>query len=193
MLNIISQIMTVRNNILNIIMELQQQTPHQFFRPYNANPWKKNLPDCAVRAVSLAINMPYVDVCRRLGVSFKRGHGLIRDSGVYLQKIKDAFDDYFDIVVDFYETLPPEDIPDVEYDTAALFADDDVGNTEQTLVQWMLLNRGSGLFIVGLHSPETGGGAHLVCASTNSLKFFDTWDCSDWRVDAWLRVKKRER
>lgn len=174
------------------------ETTHEFFRKYNANPWNRNLPDCAIRATSLAINMPYVDVCKKLRVSFKNGHGLIRDSGIYLQKIKNAFDDYFDVVVDFGEELPQDAIPEIEYDTSQLFDDDEYSdfpkkNSEIDLVQWMILNRGLGLFLVGLHSPLPGGGAHLVCASTKSMKFFDTWDCSSWKVDAWMRVKKREQ
>jgi hypothetical protein len=141
--------------------------------------------------------MPYVDVCRKLGVSFKNGHGLIRDSGIYLQKIKDAFDEYFDVVVDFGEELPPEDVPEIDYDTSHLFDDDEEymdspnENSEMSLAEWMVLNKGLGLFIVGLHNPTNGVDGHLVCASTLSMKFFDTWDCSDWKVDAWMRVRKR--
>lgn len=166
----------------------------RYFRPYNANPWNKYIPDCAVRAVSLAINMPYVDVCRKMGVSFKTGHGLIRNTGLYLEMVKSAFDEYFDIVVDFDETLPEGEIPEIDVDTAALF--DEEGdmpvNTEINLSEWMLLNKGSGLYVVGLHNPENANEGHLVCASTVTMKFFDTWDCSDYKVDAWMRVKKRE-
>jgi len=170
---------------------------HPYFRRYNRNPWNKNLPDCAIRATSLAINLPYVDVCKRLNVSFKTGHGLIRDSGIYLEKIKAAFDDYFDVVVDFEEQLPQDMIPNIDYDTASLFDDDEEydgeKNSEMNLVEWMNINRGTGLYIVGLHSPYSSGGAHLVCASTLTMKFFDTWDCSSWKVDAWMRVRKREK
>lgn len=170
---------------------------HTFFRKYNANPWKRNLPDCAIRATSLAINMPYVDVCKKLRVSYKNGHGLIRDSGIYLQKIKSVFDDYFDVVVDFSEELPDEFVPQVDYDTTNLFDDDDnyempKENNEIDLIEWMSLNRGSGLFVVGLHNPiDSSCGGHLVCASTNKMQFYDTWDCSEWKVDAWMRVRKR--
>ena len=182
---------------LNNNMSRPDRQVHEFFKRYNANPWKRNISDCAIRATSLAINMPYVDVCRKLGVSFKNGHGLIRDSGIYLQKIKDAFDEYFDVVVDFGEELPPEDVPEIDYDTSHLFDDDEEymdspnENSEMSLAEWMVLNKGLGLFIVGLHNPANGVDGHLVCASTLSMKFFDTWDCSDWKVDAWMRVRKR--
>ena len=180
-------------------MAENNRNKRSFFRKYNANPWKLNLPDCAIRATSVALNMPYVDVCRRLNVSFKRGHGLIRDCGIYLNKIKSAFDEYFDVVVDFSEELPPEDIPSVDYDTTHLFDDEDEfelpqQNSEMDLAQWMELNRGLGIFVVGLHSPAgMSCGGHLVCASTLSMKFFDTWDCSKWKIDAWMRVRKREK
>jgi hypothetical protein len=42
--------------------------------------------------------MDYELVCKRLGVSFKRGRGLIRDTGIQLDDIKEKFNDYFDIV-----------------------------------------------------------------------------------------------
>ena len=163
-----------------------------FYR-YNANPGKADIPDCAVRSVSLALKMPYVDVCRRLGVSFRDGHGLIRNSGIYMQKLKDEFDDYFDVVVDFEEELPDDALPEVEYDTAALFDDGEIygRNDEMTLSEWMELNRGTGRYIVGLHSPSSKANGHLVCVSTNRMEFYDTWDCSDWKVDAWMRVRRR--
>ena len=176
---------------------MDSDTIHPYFRRYNRNPWNKNIPDCAIRATSLATNLPYVDVCRRLGVSFKNGHGLIRDSGIYLEKIKSAFDEYFDIVVDFSERLPDEDIPDIGDDTASIFDDDEEydgeNNSEMNLAEWMDLNAGTGNYIVGLHSPYSSGGAHLVFVSTRLMKFYDTWDCSQWKVDAWMRVKKREK
>lgn len=177
-------------------MEQKRTQPSAFFARYNINPWKKNLPDCAIRSTALAINIPYLDVCRTLGVSFKNGHGLIRNGGIYLQKIKDAFDDYFDVVVDFSEELPPDALPDGVEDTTELFQDNDEidsssENSEINLEEWMRLNAGTGIYIVSLHNPSSFYGGHLVCVSTNAMKFFDTWDCSKWKVDAWLRVNKR--
>jgi hypothetical protein len=42
--------------------------------------------------------MDYEKVCKRLGVAYKRGWGLIRDTGIKLDNIKDKFDEYFDKV-----------------------------------------------------------------------------------------------
>ena len=49
---------------------------------FNANPWKKNIPDCAIRAVVMAIGMKYELVCEAFGAAWKRGRGLIRDTGI---------------------------------------------------------------------------------------------------------------
>ena len=108
------------------------------------------------------------------------------------------FNDWFDVVVDFREHLPPEDIPEVDYDTTHLFDDDDGfsdsprKNSEMSLSEWMVVNSGTGMYLVAVHNPIRGGGAHLVFVSTQAMKFYDTWDCSSWKVDAWMRVKKRE-
>jgi hypothetical protein len=42
--------------------------------------------------------MDYEKVCKRLDVSYKRGWGLIRDTGITLDVIKEKFDEYFDKV-----------------------------------------------------------------------------------------------
>lgn len=65
---------------------------------FSFNPWKAKVGDCAIRAIVAAIGMRYELVCKELGVSWKRGKGLIRDTGIDLDKIKSTFDSYFDIV-----------------------------------------------------------------------------------------------
>jgi hypothetical protein len=149
------------------------------------------IPDCAIRAISQGIKMPYVDVCKRLGVSYKKGHGLIRNSGIYLKRIETMFDEYFDIVVDFDDTLPPDEIPEMEFDTTTLFDDEPETlekSNEMNLEQWMRINVGTGRYLVALHSPENSSG-HIVYVNTMAMKFFDIWDCSKWKVDAWMRIK----
>lgn len=163
-----------------------------FFREYNANPWKRRIQDCGVRSTSLATNIPYEEVCKMLGVPLETGHGLISNAKIYLRKIKRIFDPYFDIVVDLKETLPKDAIPKTEYDTASLF--DDVeprDNCEISLAQWMELYRGTGLYLVACRQPIGPKINHLVCVSTNTMKFFDTFDCSGFKVYAWMRVKNR--
>lgn len=53
-------------------------------RRFNFNPWKAHVGDCAIRAVCAAIGMRYELVCKEFGVSWKRGKGLIRDTGIDL-------------------------------------------------------------------------------------------------------------
>lgn len=69
----------------------------------NYNPWKARRPDCAIRAIVAATGLDYRVVCKRLGVSWKNGIGLIRDTGIDLEDIKHKFNDYFDIIEDFNE------------------------------------------------------------------------------------------
>lgn len=69
----------------------------------NFNPWSKRLNDCPIRAVSAATGLKYQEVCKRFGYSWKNGYGLIRDTGATLDEIKSKFNEYFDIVEDFYE------------------------------------------------------------------------------------------
>lgn len=78
---------------------------------FSFNPWKKLRPDCAIRAISAATLLDYREVCKQLGVAYKNGMGLIRDSGIDLEMIKSKFSDYFDIIEDFaenYSFVPDE-------------------------------------------------------------------------------------
>ena len=54
----------------------------------NFNPWQVRAPDCAIRAIVAATGLDYREVCRRFGVSWKNGRGMIRDSGIDLDDIK---------------------------------------------------------------------------------------------------------
>lgn len=78
-----------------------------FYR-FNFNPWKQRIGDCAIRAVSAGIGMSYIDVCKALHVAWKKGYGLVRDTGIDLEDIKKTFNDYFGNVTDFSEEVPDE-------------------------------------------------------------------------------------
>ena len=54
----------------------------------NYNKYHKNIGDCAIRAIVAGIGMDYDLVCKRFGMSWKKGHGLIRDTGIDLELIK---------------------------------------------------------------------------------------------------------
>ena len=83
---------------------------------FNANPWKQHIPDCAIRAVTMAIGLRYELVCKKFGVSWKRGRGLIRDTGIQLEDIKRVFNGYFGAIVDFNEEMPPDLVENPAFD-----------------------------------------------------------------------------
>lgn len=172
---------------------------------FSFNPWKKNIGDCAIRAVVAAIGMKYELVCKEFGVSWKRGYGLIRDTGIDLEDIKQTFDEYFDVVEDFNEELPQDLMDDpafaqARFMNAALGIEDNCSGI--TLAEFLDLYRGQGTFLVGLVSnPDAKSAAckrpnagHIVCAKCLRGKdgyAFDTWDSSELLVDSFMRVKKK--
>lgn len=172
---------------------------------FNANPWRKNIPDCAVRAIVMAIGMKYELVCRKLGMAWRRGYGLVRGFGVTLFDIKKAFGEYFDVVQDFNEKMPPELAASGEFaDTLAIDARLGVAENTSggTLAEFLDLYEGQGTFLVGLvgdpsaknpsHRDPSDG--HIVCTRClRGMEGFaiDTYDSSDMAVDAFMRVSKR--
>lgn len=48
----------------------------------NGNPWGNNLPDCTIRALAVALNHSYVDLCKILGKKCKKGYGMTDPDGV---------------------------------------------------------------------------------------------------------------
>ncbi len=82
-------------------------TMKTFYR-FNFNPWNQRIGDCAIRAVSAGIGMSYIDVCKAFHVAWKKGYGLVRDTGIDLEVIKKTFNDYFGNITDFAEEVPDE-------------------------------------------------------------------------------------
>lgn len=70
---------------------------------FSFNPWGKRISDCSIRAISAATGLDYRVVCKMLGYAWKNGYGLIRERGASMKHIKQVFNDYFDIIEDFYE------------------------------------------------------------------------------------------
>lgn len=175
---------------------------------FNFNPWKANVGDCAIRAIVAATGLDYRAVCKQLGVSYKKGRGLIRDTGIDLQEIEIVFSDYFDIIEDFYDNneFVPDEMrgskEDLELAKFDLLNDiDAVSRT--TLNEFIEMYRGNGTFLVSLdRNPEAKNvsarreGGHIVCVKCNPrLKkqgFIDTWDSGEMLVDAYMRVAKTE-
>lgn len=136
-------------------------------------------------------------------MSWKRGKGLLRDSGIDLELIKEKFDPWFDIVEDYTEELPPELANDPAF-TQAAFLDAALGVDDQptgiTLAEFLELYRGAGTFLVGLvpnpHAERAScrrPGGHIVCARCFRGKepyAIDSWRSDQLLVDSFMRVKK---
>lgn len=165
-----------------------------YFYKCNYNPWKKKINDCAIRSVSAALNMSYVEVCKAFHVAWKNGYGLIRDTGIDLDDIKQTFDEYFDSVTDFNEDLPKDAKMQAMDDEMTKFDADngiDSASSGITVNEFIDMHRGEGLFLVGCITPDHDRDGHIVYVNTNALRFVDTFDCGDFIVDAWLHIKQR--
>jgi len=171
---------------------------------FNANPWNKYIPDCAIRAVVMAIGMKYELVCKAFGVAWKRGRGLVRDTGISLDDIKSTFSGYFGNVVDFNEEIPPELAEDPDFiDTMKM--DAELGVSEQTsgltLAEFIDLYDEQGWFLVGLVGNQEAENkavsnrddGHIVCVRCVPGKAgyaIDTFDSSEMIVDSYMHVVK---
>lgn len=165
-----------------------------YFYKCNYNPWKKRIGDCAIRSVSAALNMSYIEVCKAFHVAWKNGYGLIRDTGIDLDDIKQTFDEYFDSVTDFNEDLPKDAKMQAMDDEMTKFDADngiDSASSGITVNEFIDMHRGEGLFLVGCVTPDHDRDGHIVYVNTNAPRFIDTFDCGDFVVDAWLHVKRR--
>lgn len=142
---------------------------------FNFNPWQAHAPDCAIRAISAATGLDYREVCKRLGMSWKKGRGLIRDAGVGLDVVEKVFDEYFDIVEDYYDNY--EFVPDEYKGTLYAKQLDDfdkqhgIGAVSKTTLDEFVNNfKNQGIFIVGLvtnpnaKNPKSRRlGGHFTC------------------------------
>ena len=176
---------------------------------FNFNPWKKHLQDCAIRAISGATGLSYKEVCKKLGVSFKNGYGLIRDNGIDLDVIEEKFSDYFDIVEDYYDNhdfVPDEYVGSKEDASMRKFEELNGINaiSKTTLNDFCDEFAGQGRFLVGLvGNPEAENKAvrnhkdgHIVYVNLDRRSkrqgFVDIYDAGEMLVDSYMRVAKRE-
>ena len=176
---------------------------------FNFNPWKAHINDCAIRAISGATGLDYREVCRQLGVSYKNGKGLIRNIGIDLNDIENKFNDYFDIVEDYYDNYaftPDEFEGSKEDEEIRKFEElqgiDAVSKT--TLNDFCNEFAGQGKFLVGLvGNPDakvteyrSKGAGHIVYVnlSPNAKRqgFIDTFDSGELLVDSYMRLKTVE-
>lgn len=172
----------------------------------NFNPWNRRLQDCSVRAISAATGLKYQEVCKRLGYAWKNGHGLIRETGASLDSIKSKFDEYFDIVEDFYDDyyFIPDEMQGTKQAQDLIDFDDKEGISPIsgiTLNEFVDMFKGQGTFLVSLEGnpdakrPAARSGGHVVCVKCNpkfKQGFIDIWDSGEMLVDAYMRIKKPE-
>ena len=172
----------------------------------NFNPWKAHIGDCAIRAIAAATGLDYRIVCKKLNQPIKPGQGLLSDDGIDLYDIFAAFDEYFDIVEDFYANqafVPPE--MEGSEEAMALDAYDEMNGIDAvsrtTLAEFISEYANQGVFLVSLEGnpsakkPVARSGGHIVCVRCVPGKrhcFIDTWDSREMYVDSFMRVKKPE-
>lgn len=177
---------------------------------FNFNPWKKrNVDDCAIRSISAATGLDYREVCKRLGVAWKNGQGLIRKTGIDLNDVKHIFNEYFDIIEDYVDDfafVPDEFKDSTENDELLAFELQngiDPTSSGLTVEDFIEQFKDQGAFLVGcVSNPNATNinarkeGGHLVYVDcrrgAERQGFYDTWDSSEMLVDAYMRVKHRE-
>lgn len=140
-------------------------------------------------------------------MSYKNGYGLIRDTGIDIDIVKHVFNDYFDVVEDYYDNYAfvPDEVKGTPLekqvdDIDAKLGLDAVSNT--TLDSFIDEYKNQGIFIVGLVGNPNAkdfkytsryGSGHFTCVKClvgQKQGFIDTWDCGPMLVDCFMRVKK---
>lgn len=181
---------------------------NQYWINFNFNPYKQRIGDCSIRAIVAAIGLAYREVCNRLHKTFKKGKGLLRDSGIDLEDVKKVFQPYFDVIEDFYEDntfIPPElEKSKANADMEAFDNDNMIGLASGiTLNEFVDMFKNQGSFLVSLEpNPESDdeeckhGDNHIVCVKCipgiRKQGFIDIWDSGDMLVNAYMRVAKTE-
>ena len=172
----------------------------------NFNVWNKFIGDCPIRAVSAATGLKYQEVCKRFGYSWKNGHGLIRDTGATIEEIKSKFNEYFDIVEDFYDDYDfvPDEFKGTDAEQELIDFDNqhNIGPSAGiTLNEFVDMFKNQGTFVVSLtgnpnaKNKSCREGGHVVCVKCNrghKQGFIDFWDSGEMLVDAYMRIKKKE-
>jgi len=169
----------------------------------NFNPWQKNIDDCAIRAVSAATGLNYKEVCKKFKIKYKNGYGIVRQTGVDIDYIHSIFNEYFDVVEDYYENnmFIPDEMSQEDIDLIGALDDGSLASG-MTLNDFIDMFEGQGVFLVGLQenlkakSENARHGGHIVCANLNKSNrtpcFYDTWNSGEMLVDMYMRVKRRE-
>lgn len=168
-------------------------------KKFNANPWHQRIGDCAIRALVIGLGFDYKEACKQLGVACKRGHGLVRNSGIDLYDIKSKFSSFFDVVEDFEEDqdFVPDEFKGSEDDIRIQSMESSLkvpGTLGITLREFIQLFKGQGQFLVGLITNDDKKDGHIVfvnCAPGMGYAV-DTFSSSlNFLVDSYMRIKHR--
>lgn len=164
------------------------------FKFKNLNPWGKKIEDCAVRAVSAALAMKYPAVCELFRKKCVPGTGMAGVEGIDLGLVKKRLGPFFDRVEDAndleFDARPPE-FADMEYDPEF----DESPDLGFSLDEFCDAYAGTGRYMVAVVPATVWKGrnlyGHVVYADLRPGKgfFFDTWDCGNRTVLAYMKVK----
>lgn len=180
----------------------KRKTAGEHFYMKNFNPWAVSKGDCAIRALSAALAMKYVDVCRNLNVRFKNGVGMMKDGVQTLITVpKSPLARYFDsprlLRANGMRPAPGE------LRGMQRMPKSEVRVNVNDFCEAAAKARPDEIFVVlcmgnpSSYSPDISGGneneGHVVAvfAERNHPYFVDTWDCGDMLVYAYMRVKRQ--
>jgi len=152
------------------------------FAKINGNPFGKNLPDCGIRSTSLALNMSYEYICKRLGLKFIDNYGLRSQNGIDPDVIYKKLHTYFD-----------------NYETDACYGEVDDIYLDDTLasniIEWHDLYSNCGQFCLDVRpkiKPELNDW-HLTYIDTDKHVLYDTFDCRQMLVYGFLHVRPEKK
>ena len=186
------------------------------FKKTNGNPWRRNLPDCTFRNMSLALNMNYKSVCEALGYECISGWGLPIDLKVQginsitendlpdIETIIKTFDKYFDNydIDKIYDDNYAEVFADVmtghaEYDDE--YVNPDEGFTINEHIRELAMPKGLYVYWIRpsraqLQRKDCSPDWHTTFVSTKNYTLYDTFDCTeDGIVYGWAKIKESAR
>jgi len=173
-----------------------------YFNPTPKKYSKRNIGNCTVRSVSIALGKPYEEVAKKLKYTFNPDEDEeSTDVGVAMEKIEKTYNRYCSDIYDKYDLQEEMDkiqgdmMNDREFmDGYSFDLDDEMRNDDKdiSLVEFMDIYAGQGVFVVGLVDPENkedSGHTTCVIAGSKDQTIIDTWNCSKWLVDSYLWIK----
>ena len=160
------------------------------FKYLNGNPWQReDIPDCTLRACSIALNRSYIDLCRKFRVKYTLGRGLAEseESAGTINKILEVGDGW-----GFFRTWDMDYIMDKFMASNGKDPDSFVDSEEGLTVseQCSLLPNGRYLFFVRPRKNSLHEDWHCTYVN-NTMKYYrDTFQCatSGTRVFGYVQI-----